>query len=262
MGVKRTVDSGRVDSLGRPIMVSGNSGEKSVDMKKKALGDVESDSNVTPVESFYNEAMGDTVLMGLVPYGVYVKYTKNLDAEKICDSFSISPDDFAQVAEENPEFIDFYAENGFVDDDDFDAAQSILCAGNIEGVKDEVLRQLHSQPLDKNEEIPIWMLEKPHDEMVDMISEKVKERYLDFVPWNDENSEELIESIDFSDTSRKLIRSGYEYMISKDEDSHLMMYQIEGLPYPDSGFTDLCMDYWDVNIHPEMTWVKDLRNLD
>lgn len=259
MGMKRNIDSGRVDSLGRPIKVSGKSGEESVNMKKKALGDVESDSNVTPVESFYNEAMGDTVLMGLVPYGVYTKYTKNLDAEKICDSFSISPDDFAQVAEENPEFIDFYAENGVVDDDDFDAAQSILCAGNIEGVKDEVLRQLHSQPLDKNEEIPIWMLEKPHDEMVDMISEKVKERYLDFVPWGDDDSAELIESIDFSDASRKLIKEGYEFMVSKDEDSDLMMYQVEGLPYPDNGFIDLCMDSWDVDVKPSMTWVEHLE---
>lgn len=44
MGVKRTIDSGRVDSLGRPIMVSGKTNDKSVYMKKKALGDVESDS--------------------------------------------------------------------------------------------------------------------------------------------------------------------------------------------------------------------------
>ena len=224
MGMKRNIDSGRVDSLGRPIKVSGRAGEKSVDMKKKALGDVSANENHPLMEH-----MDDIISSGLEYYDIF----GGVDIDALSEVFHVEPEDFSSIMDENPEFSEWSMENGMIDDEYATVNKEVLEAGNFDEFGREVARQLNAD-FDKDSPLNIFQLRHPSEEMVDYVRDGYREALLDYV----------------------IFDKGWAGHMDSGEISNL----IDDVDIPDSEILPLIEtvhDYYNQNIKPDGTNYKD-----
>ena len=224
MGVKRNIDSGRVDSLGRPIKVSGRAGEKSVDMKKRALGGVSANEHHPLMEH-----MDDIISSGLEYYDIF----GGVDIDALSEVFHVEPEDFSSIMDENPEFSEWSMENGMIDDEYATVNKEVLEAGNFDEFGREVARQLNAD-FDKDSPLNIFQLRHPSEEMVDYVRDGYREALLDYA----------------------IFDKGWAGHMDSGEISKL----IDDVDIPDSEILPLIEtvhDYYNQNIKPDGTNYKD-----
>ena len=221
MGVKRTVDSGRVDSLGRPIMVSGKTDESSLNAKAKGIVSNDNELSVDEFSSIVVEKIRENPQHHLSPY-LQISDDRMSDEmwDELLDHISIDEDALSGWVDDYD--VNTYDKDGYVEDNIPWMMDSLDPPVNLDELHDVLVRLHEENPYEVHQDakISVFDCDSPSDELVQFIKDDFsgKEavaanigRELPYLP--KERLAELAEGVEFdSDTIRDEIkRYGSDY---------------------------------------------------
>ena len=254
MGVKRSIDSGRVDSLGRPIKVSGNSSDSSTQAKAKGISKFDGGFTASDFAHRLEHQLRDNPKEHLAPLfqtsdarmtdEMWDEVADNIIVnEEACESLIY---DFDAQVDDKDEFVSNYMNYAI----DPDVGESGINYHELMDIIGEMHRNTPFE-MSSDTEISVIDCEYPSDDLINFIKDdfsdkkavmsNLKRDYLPYLP--PERLSELADEVEFDFDAIKehtirygqWFRDGYYY---HEEDSTLLVDHVaEGVI---GGYDDLC----------------------